>query len=180
MNFGPLKNSGRNPVTILILGWGYLRRSEGYLGPSASDDWHPESRILRTPLIGDAWCNNLFETIMDIRSRSVSIKLRRHRSFLFYLALQIYKTLQQRLQQGHGLERDADQCQFRLKNLRAEFTKRKASLRVSGAGAAKEHPYQSLLEQLFGSRPSSQAASGELGFDLTFQREGTYASCICR
>ena len=72
---------------------------------------------------------------------------------------------------AYGIDRDAEQCQCKLKNLRSEFVKRKASLRVSGAGAAKERPLQTLLERLFGGRPSTQAASGELGFDLTFQRE---------
>ena len=72
----------------------------------------------------------------------------------------------------HGANPTPDQCKVKLKNLKRLYQERRRVLARSGAGAVPAMPHQDLLDELLGGRPSTAAASGEMGLDLTFQNEG--------
>ena len=78
---------------------------------------------------------------------------------------QIYAVLAAKVEE-RGVRRDADQCKVKLKNLRAEFTKRRQRLAASGGGALEPMQHQTLQEELFGARPSANAPAAS--FDATF------------
>ena len=73
-----------------------------------------------------------------------------------------------------GINVTPEQCKVKIKNLKQLYPERRRALSRSGAGAVAELPHQPLLDELLGTRPSTAAASGELGMDLTFSDEGKF------
>ena len=82
---------------------------------------------------------------------------------------QVYANLAKALSE-RGLERTAEQCKVKLKNLRAEHTRRRHQLAASGGGALEPMSHQELLHEIFGTRPSANAAA--VSFDATFPQSG--------
>ena len=84
---------------------------------------------------------------------------------------QIYGELSAKLKELNILA-SPDQVKIKLKNLKRIYQERKRTMARSGAAAAPPLPHQDLLDELLAGRPSTAAASGEMGLDLTFPENG--------
>ena len=85
--------------------------------------------------------------------------------WFFFCPWQVYADLSAKIAE-RGVERTATQCQNKLKNLRQVFNQRRQDLSASGGGYLDPLTHQTLLEELYGSRPSADAPFR--AFDATF------------
>ena len=84
---------------------------------------------------------------------------------------QIYNDLSVSLS-ALGINATAEQVKVKLKNLKRLYQERRRKMACSGAAAAPPLQHQELLDELLAGRPSTAAASGEMGLDFTFAESG--------
>ncbi|XP_043234478.1 translation initiation factor IF-2-like [Amphibalanus amphitrite] len=80
---------------------------------------------------------------------------------------QVYNDLSVSLR-ALNVEATAEQIKIKLKNMKRLYQERRRKMSRSGAAAAPPLQHQELLDELLASRPSTAAASGEMGLDFTF------------